>query len=113
MLRLLLLTISVQILRQFPHSFEFNDFYLRTMAYHYTSMRFITFCYNSEKERGEQSGVDGSPLTSPMRGMPASPPTAPDKNSPSLSFWEYTEDLDKRTTLFLNPLYSNNNYTVL
>lgn len=109
---MLLLTISVQILRQFPLSFEFNDFYLRTMAYHYTSMRFITFCFNSEKERAEHSGVDGSPLTSPVRGRPVSPPTAPDKSSSSLSFWDYTEDLDKRTTLFLNPLYSSKNYTV-
>lgn len=82
------------------------------MAYHYTSMRFSTFCFNSEKERGEQSWVDGGPLGAPLRGKPSSPPTSPAKRSHSLCFWDYTEDLDKRTTLFLNPLYSNKNCTV-
>ena len=40
-----------QIRRQFPLSFEFNDFYLRTMAYHVFSMRFHTFTLDSEKDR--------------------------------------------------------------
>ena len=109
---MLLLAISLQLLRQFPLSFEFNDFYLRAMAYHYTSMRFITFCFNTEKERGEHSCIDSSPLASSLRGRPVSPPTAQDKNSSSPSFWDYIEDLDKQTTLFLNPLYSNKTYTV-
>ena len=99
-------------MRQFPHSFEFNDFYLRTMAYHYTSMRFSTFCFNSEKERGEHVWADGGPVAAPQRGRPYSPPTSPVKRSPSLSFWSYIDDLDEQTTLFLNPLYSNKNYTV-
>ncbi len=37
--------------RQFPLSFEFNDFFLRTIAYHHCSMRFHTFTLDCEKER--------------------------------------------------------------
>ena len=82
------------------------------MAYHYTSMRFNTFCFNTEKERGEHSWADGVPLVAAQRGRSCSPPTSPAKSSSFFSFWNYTEDLDKRTTLFFNPLYSNKNHMV-
>ncbi|XP_066963738.1 myotubularin-related protein 13 [Macrobrachium rosenbergii] len=42
-----------QIQRQFPLSFEFNEYYLRFLAYHYVSARFRTFLSNSELERAE------------------------------------------------------------
>ncbi|KAI5738379.1 hypothetical protein M8J77_006210 [Diaphorina citri] len=42
-----------QILTQFPLAFEFNDFYLRFLAYHSVSCRFRTFLLDCELERVE------------------------------------------------------------
>lgn len=42
-----------QILVQFPLSFEYNDFYLKFIAYHSVSGRFRTFLFDSELERYE------------------------------------------------------------
>lgn len=42
-----------QIQRQFPLAFEFNDFYLRFLAYHSVSCRFRTFLLDCECERVE------------------------------------------------------------
>lgn len=45
--------LSLQILNQFPLAFEFNDFYLRFLAYHSVSCRFRTFLLDCELERVE------------------------------------------------------------
>ncbi|XP_017780101.1 PREDICTED: myotubularin-related protein 13 isoform X2 [Nicrophorus vespilloides] len=45
-----------QIQRQYPMAFEFNDYYLRFLAYHSVSCRFRTFLFDCELERVE-SGV--------------------------------------------------------
>lgn len=42
-----------QIQKQFPLAFEFNDFYLRFLAYHSVSCRFRTFLLDCECERVE------------------------------------------------------------
>ena len=52
-----------QILNQFPMAFEFNDFYLRYLAYHHVSCRFNTFVFDNEKMRvqsGCPSGVSNA-----------------------------------------------------
>ncbi|XP_049531218.1 myotubularin-related protein 13 [Anopheles darlingi] len=42
-----------QIQQQFPLAFEFNEFYLRFLAYHHVSCRFRTFLFDCELERVE------------------------------------------------------------
>lgn len=42
-----------QIHSQFPMSFEFNQYYLRFLAYHHVSCRFRTFLMDCEAERAE------------------------------------------------------------
>ncbi|XP_028170103.1 myotubularin-related protein 13 [Ostrinia furnacalis] len=42
-----------QLQKQFPLSFEFNEYYLRFVAYHSVSCRFRTFLLDSEAQRAE------------------------------------------------------------
>eukprot|EP00116_Pleurobrachia_bachei_P017496 sb/3477758/ len=49
-----------QIHRQFPHCFEFNEFFLECLAYHHCSIRFRTFVCDSEKKRCNAVGKLGN-----------------------------------------------------
>ena len=87
-----------QIHRQFPVSFEFNDFFLHMMAYHYCSMRFHTFSLNSEKERTERGWHDYHVSWTHLKGGQAD-----DFNS----FWMFIDKLHKETMMFYNFNYSS------
>ena len=80
---------------QFPLSFEFNEHFLCTLAYHHVSMRFRTFLLDSEHERYEAGWLneeEGKP-----RGK---------------SLWNYIEMQKRKSPLYYNFLYSPSNNKV-
>lgn len=120
-----------QLLRQFPLSFEFNDFYLKFLAYHSVSARFRTFLADNELERVEYGfmAVDDkrSSLPRHYKGVdvcsddeshylclsPAGAKAMPNVNSQQqycgLSIWEYVERHNARSPIFYNFKYDRTN----
>ena len=82
---------------QYPVAFEFNDFYLRMMAYHSCSMRFHTFALNSDKERSERGWQDY-----PVAWMRSKNVRADNYSS----FWTFIENITKESMMFYNFNYS-------
>jgi len=98
-----------QVLDQFPLSFEFNQYFLKFLAFHYVSNRFRTFMLDNEYERvevgwllderpqfkAETSSLDGELDTSPKHS-----------SSQGLSIWDYIDKHHKRSPVFYNYMYS-------
>ena len=80
--------LPVQILLQFPLSFEFNEHFLCTLAYHHVSMRFRTFLLDSEHERYESGWL--SEEEGKHRGK---------------SLWDYIEVQKRKAPIYYNFLY--------
>ncbi|XP_069180950.1 myotubularin-related protein 13 isoform X2 [Procambarus clarkii] len=96
-----------QIQRQFPLSFEFNEYYLRFLAYHYVSARFRTFLSDSELERAElgimtEEDKRGSLSRHHKGGRLGSPGSSGHLGQ---SVFDYIEKLSGRSTVFHNFLY--------
>lgn len=118
-----------QIQKQFPLAFEFNDFYLRFLAYHSTSCRFRTFLLDCECERVEcgitavedkrgsltthHKGVDTG--GSDDEGVYPGGRIAGTCQGPNLgqSVFDYIEKQHGRSPLFYNFLYMPDNENVV
>ncbi|XP_061571193.1 LOW QUALITY PROTEIN: myotubularin-related protein 5 [Cololabis saira] len=81
-----------QIHVQFPMEFEFSQYYLKFLAYHYVSNRFRTFLLDSDYERielgilYEEKGEKKCPLV-------------------CKSVWDYIDRLNKKTPIFYNYMF--------
>ncbi|XP_055509185.1 myotubularin-related protein 5 isoform X4 [Leucoraja erinacea] len=89
-----------QIHLQFPMEFEFSQYYLKFLAYHYVSNRFRTFLLDSDHERIELG------LMYEEKG---------EKKSQHIykSVWDYIDRLSKKTPIFFNYLYAPEDGEVL
>ncbi|KAH8341099.1 hypothetical protein KR067_010896 [Drosophila pandora] len=120
-----------QLQLQFPMAFEFNDFYLRFLAYHSVSCRFRTFLFDCEFERSD-SGIAamedkrGSLNANNMFGGGGSddecnvypmdmraPRTPAPLNRIGHSIFDYIERQHNKTPIFYNFLYSGGKDIVL
>ncbi|XP_022243465.1 myotubularin-related protein 13-like [Limulus polyphemus] len=103
-----------QIHLQFPLSFEFNQYFLKFLAYHHVSCRFRTFLLDSECER-EEAGWLADDKGSKYRGLDSGSDdetgfsvkmgTLTNSNSLGPSLWEYIERLWARSPMFYNFFY--------
>ncbi|SPP88423.1 myotubularin-related protein 13 [Drosophila guanche] len=118
-----------QLQRQFPMAFEFNDFYLRFLAYHVVSCRFRTFLFDCELERSDSgiaamedkrgslnaknifgvSGIASNGSDDECNVYPLdlrSPRTPTQLNRIGHSIFDYIERQHNKTPIFYNFLYS-------
>ncbi|KAM3588317.1 uncharacterized protein V6R79_026188 [Siganus canaliculatus] len=89
-----------QIHLQFPMEFEFSQYYLKFLAYHYVSNRFRTFLLDSDYERIELG------VLYEEKGERKSPQVCK-------SVWDYIDRLSKKTPIFYNYMFSPEDDEVL
>ncbi|XP_022215873.1 myotubularin-related protein 13 isoform X2 [Drosophila obscura] len=118
-----------QLQGQFPMAFEFNDFYLRFLAYHVVSCRFRTFLFDCELERSDSGiaamedkrgslnaknifgvgGIASNGSDDECNVYPLdirSPRTPTQLNRIGHSIFDYIERQHNKTPVFYNFLYS-------
>ncbi|XP_061085473.1 myotubularin-related protein 5-like isoform X2 [Conger conger] len=89
-----------QIHLQFPMEFEFSQYYLKFLAYHYMSNRFRTFLLDSDYERIELG------VMYEEKGEK--------KNQQAFkSVWDYIDRLNKKTPVFFNYMFAPEDGEVL
>ncbi|KAJ8006976.1 hypothetical protein DPEC_G00112780 [Dallia pectoralis] len=89
-----------QIHLQFPMEFEFSQYYLKFLAYHYVSNRFRTFLLDSDYERIEL----GVLYEEKGEGR---------NTQVCKSVWDYIDRLNKKTPVFFNYMFSPEDEEVL
>ena len=103
---------SLQIHSQFPLSFEFNQFFLKFLAYHHVSNRFRTFMLDSESRRMEAGWMlEESKMASRPESMVGEPDASHVSASAAcgLSIWEYIDEYHKHSPTFYNFFYTTQN----
>ncbi|XP_077399746.1 myotubularin-related protein 5 isoform X2 [Vanacampus margaritifer] len=89
-----------QIHLQFPMEFEFSQYYLKFLAYHYVSNRFRTFLLDSDYERIELG------VLYEEKGERKSPQVCK-------TVWDYIDRLNKKTPIFFNYMFAPEDDEVL
>ncbi|KAJ8411204.1 hypothetical protein AAFF_G00172100 [Aldrovandia affinis] len=89
-----------QIHLQFPMEFEFSQYYLRFLAYHYVSNRFRTFLLDSDYERIEL-------------GVMYEEKGERKNQQVFKSVWDYIDRLNKKTPIFFNYMFAPEDGEVL
>ena len=90
-----------QVLRQFPMSFEFNEYMLKYLAFHSMSNRFTNFLTDCESDRVDLGLIEN-------RRSPNSP-HEPDVNQWPVScgsVWDYIELMNRKNAKFYNFVYA-------
>lgn len=109
---------QLQIHLQFPMEFEFSQYYLKFLAYHYVSNRFRTFLLDSDYERielGKKKKLDSlskgkkealSYCVRVCAGVLYE--EKGERRSPQVckSVWDYIDRLSKKTPIFYNYMFS-------
>ena len=94
---------------QFPLSFEFNQYYLKFLAYHYVSNRFRTFMLDNEFERMEAGWLleDKKPLRlDDYEDEAGFSPKHLQQNAMGTPIWDYIDKHHRKSPLFYNFMYS-------
>ncbi|MGH0136338.1 UNVERIFIED_CONTAM: hypothetical protein FKN15_032018 [Acipenser sinensis] len=89
-----------QIHLQFPMEFEFSQYYLKFLAYHYVSNRFRTFLLDSDYERIELGVMYEEKGERKSQQM-------------YKSVWDYIDRLNKKTPIFFNYMFAPEDGEVL
>lgn len=100
-----------QIHRQFPMSFEFNQYFLKFIAYHHVSNRFRTFMLDSEYQRVEAGWLlderrSGSVTMEEMADAQGFSPKHGLSGTTAASLWDYMDKQHRKSAIFYNFMYN-------
>ncbi|CAG5054015.1 unnamed protein product [Parnassius apollo] len=99
-----------QLVKQFPLAFEFNEYYLRFVAYHSVSCRFRTFLFDSEAQRAEL-GLTAADERRDTTRLGVETGASEDESggrtaTHGVSLFDFVDRVHQRSPLFYNFLYT-------
>ena len=107
-----LIVLCFQVVRQFPLSFEFNQYFLKFLAYHYVSNRFRTFMLDNEFERVEAGWLlderrpGGVSVEEVVEGQGFSPKHGLSQGAGGCGLWDYVDKQHRKSAIFTNFMFS-------